>query len=55
MSAPASQWRRCAILWKYQGDDGILFHSLKNDIVHGERFRTRLEARQAIFEYIDIL
>ncbi len=30
------------------------FHSLKSDIVHGEQFSTRDEARQAVFEYIEI-
>jgi len=28
------------------------FHSLKTELVHHERFKTRAEANQAIFEYI---
>jgi putative transposase len=30
------------------------FHTLKVELIHGERFRTRLEMREAIFEYIEI-
>lgn len=30
------------------------FHSLKTELVHHERFRTRAEANQAIFEYIEV-
>jgi len=30
------------------------FHSLKTELVHHERFKTRAEANQAIFEYIEI-
>jgi len=30
------------------------FHSLKRELVHHERFKTRAEANQAIFEYIEI-
>lgn len=30
------------------------FHSLKTELVHHERFRTRAEANQAIFKYIEV-
>jgi len=30
------------------------FHSLKTELVHHERFKTRAEANQAIFEYIEV-
>ena len=30
------------------------FHSLKTELVHHERFKTRVEANQAIFEYIEV-
>ena len=30
------------------------FHTLKVELVHGERFATRSELRQAVFEYIEI-
>lgn len=30
------------------------FHSLKVEAIHGERFRTRADARAAIFEYIEV-
>ena len=30
------------------------FGTLKRELIHGCRFRTRAEARQAIFEYIEI-
>jgi len=30
------------------------FHSLKTELVHHERFATRAEANQAIFEYVEI-
>lgn len=30
------------------------FGTLKRELIHGNRFRTRAEARQAIFEYIEI-
>jgi len=30
------------------------FHSLKSELVHHERFKTRAEANQAIFEYIEV-
>jgi len=30
------------------------FHSLKTELVHYERFKTRAEANQAIFEYIEV-
>lgn len=30
------------------------FHSLKTELVHHERFKTRAEANQAIFDYIEI-
>ena len=30
------------------------FHSLKTELVHHERFRTRADANQAIFEYIEV-
>ncbi|WP_420795638.1 IS3 family transposase [Isoalcanivorax pacificus] len=30
------------------------FHTLKVELVHGERFRTRQQMREAIFEYIEI-
>ena len=30
------------------------FASLKSELVHGRRFRTREEARRAIFDYIEV-
>ena len=30
------------------------FHSLKVECIHGERFKTREDAQQTIFEYIEI-
>jgi len=30
------------------------FHSLKTELVHHERFKTRAEANQAIFEHIEV-
>ena len=30
------------------------FHSLKTELVHHERFKTRAEANQSIFEYIEV-
>ncbi|WP_277621763.1 IS3 family transposase [Kineobactrum sediminis] len=30
------------------------FHSLKVEAIHGERFGTREEMRQAVFEYIEV-
>ncbi len=30
------------------------FYSLKTELVHHERFKTRAEANQAIFEYIEM-
>jgi len=30
------------------------FHSLKVEAIHGERFATRSEVRQAVFEYIEV-
>lgn len=30
------------------------FHTLKNELVHETRFKTRAEARQAIFKYIEL-
>jgi len=30
------------------------FHSLKTELVYHERFKTRAEANQAIFEYIEV-
>jgi transposase InsO family protein len=30
------------------------FHTLKNELVHETRFKTRTEARQAIFKYIEL-
>jgi transposase InsO family protein len=29
------------------------FNSLKNELVHGQRYRTRAQARSAVFEYIE--
>jgi len=30
------------------------FGTLKRELIYGNRFRTRAEARQAIFEYIEV-
>lgn len=30
------------------------FHSLKIEAVHGERFRTRVQMRRQVFEYIEL-
>ncbi len=30
------------------------FHSLKTELTHHCRFKTRVEAKQAIFEYIEV-
>lgn len=30
------------------------FHSLKVELVHGERFATREKTRQALFDYIEV-
>ena len=30
------------------------FHTLKTELIHHEQFKTRLEAKLAIFEYIEI-
>ena len=30
------------------------FHTLKTEVVYGERYRSRAEARQSIFEYIEV-
>ena len=30
------------------------FHSLKVEAIHGERFATREEMRQTVFEYIEV-
>jgi predicted RNA-binding Zn-ribbon protein involved in translation (DUF1610 family) len=30
------------------------FHTLKTDLVHHQRFQTRAEAKQAVFEYIEV-
>ena len=30
------------------------FHSLKVEAIHGERFSTREEMRQTVFEYIEV-
>ena len=31
------------------------FHTLKTELVHQQTYQTRVEARQAIFEYIEVL
>ena len=31
------------------------FGTLKRELIYGRRFKTRAEARQAIFEYIEVL
>jgi transposase InsO family protein len=30
------------------------FHSLKVEAIHGERFQTREQTRQTVFEYIEV-
>lgn len=30
------------------------FHSLKVEAIHGEKFRTREEMREVVFEYIEV-
>ena len=30
------------------------FHTLKTEMVHHEKFKTRSDAKQAIFEYIEV-
>lgn len=30
------------------------FHTLKTELIHHQTFRTRDEARQAVFEYIEV-
>jgi putative transposase len=30
------------------------FNNLKNELIHGQRFETREEAKAAIFDYIEI-
>lgn len=30
------------------------FHTLKTELIHGERFRTREEAKMSIFEYVEV-
>ena len=30
------------------------FHTLKVEVIHGERFATREEMRQTVFEYIEV-
>ncbi|KIX12512.1 transposase [Dethiosulfatarculus sandiegensis] len=30
------------------------FHSMKVELIHGERFDTRKNMRQAVFEYIEV-
>jgi transposase InsO family protein len=30
------------------------FHTLKVELIHGERFVTRQQMRQAVFEYIEV-
>ena len=38
-------------------DDAIIesfFHTLKTELMHGETYRTRSDAHQSIFEYIEI-
>jgi len=31
------------------------WHTLKNELIHRSHFQTRSEAKQAIFEYIEVL
>lgn len=33
---------------------GSFFHTLKVELVHGERFETRHAMRQVVFEYIEV-
>ncbi len=38
-------------------DDAVsesFFHTLKTELVHHQKFRTRDEAKQVIFEYIEV-
>ncbi len=30
------------------------FHSLKIEAIHGERFETRMQMRETVFEYIEV-
>jgi transposase InsO family protein len=42
---------------EHQGIFGVsesFFHSLKVEVIHGERFATREEMRQTVFEYIEV-
>ena len=32
----------------------LFFGTLKTELVHGERYRSRLEARLSIFEYVEV-
>jgi transposase InsO family protein len=32
----------------------LFFSTLKRELVHGERYRTREEARLSIFEYVEV-
>ena len=34
-------------------DMGIIFHSLKVELTHRERYDTRTQARASVFEYIE--
>lgn len=33
---------------------GKLFHPLKTELVHHQRYQTRAEAKQELFEYIEV-
>ncbi len=30
------------------------FHSLKVEVIHGERFETRIQMRETVFEYVEV-
>jgi putative transposase len=53
----ASYGMRCSMSRKGDCWDNAptesFFNSLKNELVHGQRYRTRAEARSAVFEYIE--
>ncbi len=42
------------VLWRRGMPQGVIFHSLKVEAIHGERFLTRNAMRRAVFKYIEV-
>jgi transposase InsO family protein len=52
---PAKASSRCPIeRWYDNACAESFFHTLKVEVIHGERFPTRALMRQTVFEYIEV-